>query len=219
MDTIVRSFVSALLVAIVATSSLASGASAHVQRPSMGTVAVMAIEDASDAVPYVEEIRAALIAFGAPTINEMDPLPSMPLGDKFDDSDRYVAVPTADSNEVTISVGAYNVDDGADERAEFQTAYAEVQSYAQARGGKVGFAATTAENSFGANESYDGVLISQQGDQDKNLMVVRLARFGKTIVYVSTDTDLKASPATDTDTTLMATINVVISKLVADKAR
>jgi len=63
------------------------------------------------------------------------------------------------------------------------------------------------------------VLISQQGDQDKNLMVVRLARFGKTIVYVSTDTDLKASPATDTDTTLMATINVVISKLVADKAR
>ena len=65
----------------------------------------------------------------------------------------------------------------------------------------------------------DGALVLQQGGQDKNLMVARLARFGKTIVYVSTDTDLKASPASQADTEVPATINAIIGKLVADKAR
>ncbi len=50
-------------------------------------------------------------------------------------------------------------------------------------------------------------------------MVVRLARFGNTIALVSTDTNLKASPVTEDDKFVMAVINTVISKLVADAAK
>ena len=210
---------SAVFAACVAATVLAQPAVARVAEPTTVRTVAISLDDAADAVPYVEEIRAALIALGAPTINEMDALDNAPLADYFDDSARYVAVPTATMNEVTINVGAYNVEDGTDERQEFQAAYAALQEWARQRGIQHSFVPTTAENGFGANEGFDGALVLQQGGQDKNLMVVRLARFGKTIVYVSTDTDLKASPASQTETEVLATINAIIGKLVADKAR
>lgn len=214
-----RSLAAAILAAVVAATSLTPSAAALVPPPLAAQAVGMALDDASDAVPYVEDVRAALIALGAPTINELDVLDSTPLADRFDDAARYVAVPSGGLNELTMIVGAYNVEEGTDERAEFQSAYAAVQAFAQRRGGLGGFQATALENGFGASEAFDAVLISQEGGADKNLMVVRLARFGKTIVFTSTDTDLKTSPVSDAAKEGAATINVILSKLVADKAR
>jgi len=160
-----------------------------------------------------------LVVLRAPQIDELGLPEDGPLYERFDDGSRFVAVPTVGTNEVTINVGASNVVSGKDERGEFQSAYTALQAFAQKRGGLGGFAATAVENSFGANEAYDGVLVSQEAGRDKNLMVLRLARFGQTIVFVSTDTDLTHSPVTAGDKDDMALINTIIVKLVSDKAR
>lgn len=205
----------ALLLATPLTVTLTAAAT-----PSVAFAAPAAtVEDADDLIPYVEEVRAALILLGAPTIDELDVLDSAPLAGSFDEGARYVAVPTSDTGQLTMTAGAWIVEDGTDERQEFARALRELRSFAQAGGGSIEEAAVEAANMFGANEATEVAIARGSAGRPTSLLVGRLARFGKAIAFTSSEIELRASEVRPEDSNLAATISVIVAKLVADKAQ
>lgn len=212
MHSVARTFLAALLVAMPITSTV----TASIATPVAYAAPVAAVDDADDLVPYVEEVRAALITLGAPSISEMDMLDSAPLADMFDEGARYVAVPSGDTGQVTMTVGAWVVEDGADEHVDFTKAFDSLKAYGAARG-SFEYAAVPTGNAFGANEAVEVAIVNVSGGKPTSILVGRLARFGKAIAFTSANVDVATGEVRKADSDLSAMVSVIIAKLVADK--
>jgi hypothetical protein len=210
----------ALLVAILAATPLSSSVAAAAAPPSVAVRAPSAaVTDADDLIPYVEEVRAALTVMGAPTITEHEILDNAPLADWYEEGARYVAAPTGDTGQITMTILSWIVENGTDEHAEFMDAIESLKAYGPTRGGATEVTQVATADAFGANEAIDYVVVGVSGGQPKNVLLGRLARFGKAISYVSTDVDLTKPEVTDGDKMGIALINTILAKLVADKAK
>ena len=215
-----RLLVAALAVSIAATSFAPIAAASSPTVASISTV--RALTDAEDAIPSVEEVRAALTIFGAPRINDHDLPDEDPLWDLFDEAGRFVVVPAGEMNEVTFVVGAYEIDAGTSESQDFAATLDLLKTYAQKRVGSAGAVevrAQSGEDLFGANEAYDVSMIQPEGGALKNVMLVRLSRFGKYVTFVSADTNPKAGQPTDALMMNLALPWLTIAKLVSDKSK
>lgn len=179
--------------------------------------ALAAFDDADDAVPTVDTVRAAFTALGAPPITEAPVLNTAPLADDIDSGSRFVIAPDATSNEASIYVGAYDIEEGMDERAEFQSAYSKVVAWgAQRDAGEL--KPTAASDLFNALEAYDGAYVSVSGSGPKNVTAIRLARYGSTIVIVSTDVDFKDPNSPENEIMMSAIVNTVLAKVIGDSS-
>jgi hypothetical protein len=210
-----RTFLAALLLAMPLTTTVSASGAA----PVAYAAPAAAVDDAEDLVPYVEEVRAALITMGAPTINEADVLDGSPLAAQFDDGARYVAVPSGETGEVTMVVGAWNVEDGTDEHQDFTQALDKLKAWGQTRGGATEVSTVDTANAFGANEAVEVAIVSVSGGKPTNLWVGRLSRFGKMIALTSADVEVRTPEVRPDDTVTVATVSVILAKLVADKAK
>ncbi len=208
-----------LLAALMLAMPLTTTVSASVAAPVAYAAPAAAVDDAEDLVPYVEEVRAALIALGAPTINEADVLDGSPLAAQFDDGARYVAVPSGDTGEVTMVVGAWNVEDGTDEHQDFTQALDKLKAWGQTRGGATEVSTVDTANAFGANEAVEVAIVSVSSGKPTNLWVGRLSRFGKMIALTSADVAVNTPEVRPDDTVTVATVSVILAKLVADKTK
>jgi hypothetical protein len=210
----------ALLVALVAAMTLSSSvAAAALPSLAVAYAPAAAVTDADDLIPYVEEVRAALTVLGAPTITELEILDNAPLADWYEEGARYVAAPSGDMGQVTMTILSWIVEDGTDEHAEFLEAIESLKAYGPTRGGATEVTPAATADAFGANEAIDYVVVGASGGQPKNILLGRLARFGKAIAYVSTDVDLTKPEVSDGDKMGVALINTILAKLVADKAK
>lgn len=215
----VRSFVLALVAAIMASVPFVQAASAAVPPP---VVVVRAVEDPADAIPTPEEVKAALTLFGIPAMAAHDLPDADPLWELFDEAGRFVIPPTTEIGEVTFIVGAYNVEDGDDEKQDFADTLKLLQDYAVKKvgaSGQVKNEAPQAADMFGANEAMDVTMITMDGATAKNVMYSRLARFGKTIVFVSGDVKPVGANITENELFASAITFITIAKLVSDKVK
>jgi len=218
----VQRFLLAALAALLATVPLVPIAAA-VAPPTIAVRADCHDDDVHKAIPTIAEIRAALTAFGAPMAADHCVPDDDPVWELFDQAERFVVPPGGDLNEVTFVVGAYDVDDGTDEHQDFLATLDLLKTYAIKRVGPTGSAVptqvTAAEELFGANEAVDVTMITRDGGTDKNLMYARLFRFGKSIVFVSGDTNPKMGPVTDELKFSLAFPLLTIIKLISDKTK
>jgi hypothetical protein len=124
-------------------------------------------------------------------------------------------------NEATFVVGGYNIDEGINESQDFTETLALLKAYAEKRVGPGRYEAKpqSGEDLFGANEAYDVSMVAMDGAAVKNVMLVRLARFGKTVVAVTADTSPKAGQFGDELLTGLALPWITIAKMVSDKAK
>ena len=122
---------------------------------------------------------------------------------------------------MTFVVGGYNIDEGINESQDFTETLALLKAYAEKRvgPGKYGAKPQSGEDLFGANEAYDVSMVAMDGAAVKNVMLVRLARFGKTVVAVTADTSPKAGQFGDELLTGLALPWITIAKMVSDKAK
>ena len=214
-----RSFVLALLAAVLACVPFAQAASAAVPPPAS---IVRAVDDPADAIPSPEEVKAALTLFGIPAMTAHDLPDNDPLWDLFDEAGRFVIPPTAEIGEVTFIVGAYTVEDGDDEKQDFADTLKLLQDYAAKRvgaSGQVKNDAPQAADMFGANEAMDVTMITMDSGVAKNVMYSRLARFGKTIIFVSGDVKPVGANITENELFASAITFITIAKLVSDKVK
>jgi hypothetical protein len=218
----VRSFVLALVAALMASMPFVQAASAAVPPPAS---IVRAVEDPADAIPTPEEVKAALTLFGIPAMTAHDLPDNDPLWDLFDEAGRFVIPPSPEIGEVTFIVGAYNVEDGDDEQQDFAETYQLLQDYAAKRVGPTGQVKNDPpkpEDLFGANEAMDVTMITMDGMDGataKNVMYSRLARFGKTIIFVSGDVKPVGPNITENELFASAITFFTIAKLVSDKVK
>jgi hypothetical protein len=219
MHRVTRTLLAALMVAVPLASTVNAGVAAPVAYAAPAAVAAAAVTDADDLIPYVEEVRAALLLLDAPTINEMDVLDGSPLADSFDESARYVAVPSGTTGQLTMIVGSWLVEDGTDEHQDFTDALDELKAYGQSTGGAVESSPVTTADAFGANEAVEVAIVSVSGGKPTSLLVGRLARFGRAIAFTSADVEIRGDAVSPDDTGAAAMVSVVLAKLVADKAK
>jgi len=214
----VRSIALAVVAAFMASVPFVHAVSAAVPPP----IVAQAVDDPAMAIPSPEEVKAALTLFGVPAITGHDLPDNDPLWDLFDEAGRFVVPPSGEVGEVTFIVGAYNVEDGDDEKQDFADTYGLLQAYAQQRVGPSGAVkaeAPAAADLFGANEAYDVTMITKEDGTDKNVMFSRLARFGQTIVFVSGDVKPLGAAVTENELFAAAITFATITKLVADKVK
>lgn len=209
------------LAALLATMPFAATTMAASPARIASSDAVLAISDPAQALPSPEEVKAAFTLFGLPTINHHDLPDNDPMWDLFDEAGRFVVPPSNEIGEVTFIVGSYLVEDGTDEKADFQDTLAAIKTYAQNRAGSGGkFDSKPVETAelFGANEAVE-VYSEKPTDGKKNLMLARVARFGKAIVFVSGDTTSKGPDVAMEEGLGLALTQITLAKLVSDKAK
>jgi hypothetical protein len=218
----VRSFLLALLAALMASVPFVHAASAAVPPPMAIASVGRAVDDPAKAIPSPEEIKAALTLFGIPTITAHDLPDADPLWDLFDEAGRFVIPPSGDVGEVTFIVGSYNVDAGTDEKQDFADTYKLLQDYAAKKVGPTGDVKSETPqpaDMFGANEAFDVTMITKDGATVKNVMYSRLARFGSTVIFVSGDVKPLGANVTENELFASAITFITIAKLVSDKVR
>lgn len=209
------------LAALLATMPIASAAAAATPTRIAVTEAAFAISDPAQALPSPEEVKAAFTLFGLPTINHHDLPDNDPLWELFDEAERFVIPPSNEIGEVNFIVGSYIVDEGTDEKQDFQDTMTALKVYAQTRagaGGAVEVKPVETAELFGANEANE-VYSGKAVDGKKNLMIARLARFGKTIIFVSGDTTSKGADVLPEESLGLTLTQVTLAKLVSDKAK
>jgi hypothetical protein len=209
------------LAALLATMPIASAAGAASPTRIAASDAVLAISDPADALPSPEEVKAAFTLFGLPAINHHDLPDNDSLWDLFDEAARFVIPPSNEIGEVNFVVGSYIIDEGTDERQDFADTMNILKAYAQKRAGPGGASdvkPVETADLFGANEANE-VYIGKAVDGKKNLMIARLARFGKTIIFVSGDTTSKGAEVLPEESLGLALTQITLAKLVSDKVK
>src|SRR5262249_8201385 len=139
----------------------------------------------------------------------------------FDEAERFVVPPSNEIGEVNFIVGSYIVDEGMDEKQDFADSMNALKAYAQNRAGPgapVEVKPVDTQELFGANEANE-VYSGKAVDGKKNLMIARLARFGKTVIFVSGDTTSKGADVTPEESLGLALTQVTLAKLVSDKVK
>jgi hypothetical protein len=217
----VRHLLLAGLAALLAAIPIASGAAAASPSRIAASESARAISDASEALPTPEEVKAAFTLFGLPTINHHDLPDNDPLWDLFDEAARFVIPPSNEIGEVNFIVGSYLVDEADDEKQEFADTLTALKAYAQKRagaGGAVDVKNVETADLFGANEANE-VYSGKAVDGKKNVMIARLARFGKAIIFVSGDTTSKGAEVLPEESLGLLLTQVTLAKLVSDKVK
>jgi hypothetical protein len=197
-------------------------ASAAVPPPTAIASVGRAVDDPAKAIPSPEEVKAALTLFGIPAMTAHELPDADPLWELFDEAGRFVIPPSPEVGEITFVVGAYNVEDGDDEKEDFADGVKLFKEYAAKRVGPTGEVKTETPqvaDMFGANEALDVTMITKDSTTVKNVMFVRLARFGKTLVFVSGDVKPLGATVIENELFASALTFATVSKLVSDKVR